>query len=247
MIYRCGKLDDLFWEHVQTGADLPDDILLHISTCGKCSRSLSEIRAIACGLEDASRVSHSPDCRSAVMSNIDARRGHPAWAYALACILLVVVLATGLFYSKRQSTPQIVAEKTPKVVKKQVEQTKPEVPRVNADPVPEIPNKKVVVLPKSTPRRHVERRPEPRPIEKPIEQPTEEPPVAPNEPVIEDRSVSIVSVTWSSDESPDTSYSYAETDENTDSITICRVEKKEGVTKIYMETSPGSDKPEEGV
>ena len=97
MEYKCDLIADESWERARAGEDLPPDIGKHVAECPKCRRVAGEVQAIVPMVRAAGCVPDAPDCRSAVMGRISLRPAtRPIWAYALASVLLIAVIVTGL-------------------------------------------------------------------------------------------------------------------------------------------------------
>lgn len=249
MKYECDRIADEIWDHV--GEDLPTDIREHIAACPDCGRAADEARRLLPMVQAVGCVPDAPDCRSAVMERISSRSAfRPVWAYALASVLLIAVVVTGLLSMRsgpRQTVPQMADQPRQEIVK-------PQTPIVEKPhiPAPVIEKRKTVVrhpevkrprrmLPKRTPTEIVKRAP------KQETAPEQTPAPALEVVSYEDEPVAAVAVTWpSADPQPDGWSGYTNINTVTGEVTVCRTERSGDSVSIYLESRLPGEKPGKG-
>ncbi len=251
MKYQCDRIADEIWDHA--GEALPANIAEHIAGCPDCRRVADDAKKLLPMVQEASCVPDAPDCRSAVMERISPRPAtKPIWAYALASIVLVAVIVTGLLSMRsgpRQTVPQMADQPRQEIVKPQTPIV--EKPEVSA-PVVET-QKTVVRQPDDRRPKHMRTVPKRTPPQivkqSPKQKPAPEQTPAPSLEIVsyEDAPVAAVAVTWpSTDPQSDGWYGYTNTDTATGEITTCRVERSGNSVSIYLESKVPGDNPGKG-
>ncbi|MCX6377627.1 MAG: hypothetical protein NTU88_16610 [Armatimonadetes bacterium] len=249
MKHKCTEIEEAIWEHARTGADLPAEVGRHTSECSACRELLTEARRLLSLMDEAIPVPDAPACRAEVLARIEGLRvRRPVWAYACACVLLLIILIGGsVLLRPSRPVPQFARKDVERVILPTPKLERPAPPAVATEPEPR-PTQSI-----APDRRRIERRrhawrpqkrilvraPRPRPQ---VEQP------APNEleapqPAMENRPVMAVAVTWGAEPSQSSSYAYTERNEATGETTICRVVKSPGAVSIFMESKPGGQEP----
>jgi hypothetical protein len=246
MKYQCDRIADEIWDHA--GEDLPADIAEHIAACPDCGRVADEARKLLPMMQAASCVPDAPDCRSAVMERISPRSGfRPVWAYALASVLLITVIVTGLLTLRsgpKQTVPQMVNQPKQKTEQRTVNPVKPDAPIIEKQKTvvrqAEVKRPKRV-LPKHTPTQIVREAPKQEPS------PEQMPAPAPEVVSYEDAPVAAVAVTWpSADGETDGWSGYTNVDTVTGEVTVCRTERSGDSVSIYLESKVPGEKPGKG-
>lgn len=238
MMHECDRIGDAIWEHVRFGTELPPDAERHIAECAECARAVNEARSLSGLVQSASSVPPSPDCAQAVMSRISSGARRPVWAYAVASVLLVVLLIGALMILRPSGEPARMVQDQPKPAPRATIVTNP-APKSESPTPAIVPECRVAVV--KHPIRHRRHLAIHQPVPKQIVPRNESP--TPEQVAEERRAIIAVSATWGEEPIETSSYAYTQTNEATGETTTCRVVKSPGAVSIFMESKPGGREP----